>query len=151
MSKIKIRDQDRRPWFSTMVVVSFGVLTWYVWMLWTTHPLPSAQRRGLADVLVSYQCDLGHGFVDKISRTSQPCRRVGCLLRAWPVWSYQCSRDGPEILQLRYAQNAQGIPTVAAVRKIGGDWRDVRGTDILCPRCDRPLAADRSLRRSRVP
>lgn len=151
MARVKIKYHDRRPRFSIAVVISAAVLIWFTLMLWSAdRPMQSAQR-DLAQIIFTYQCDAGHRFAGPGDVKSLPCTEAGCTARAWPIWSYQCSRHGGFVYQIRYGNDeVDGRPRIVAARPLGGNWGDV-SDHISCPQCDRALSPDLTLRAALVP
>ncbi len=143
MVRIKIKDHDRKPHLSIAVVVAAAALIWVAWLLWSfDHPLVIGQRL-LHQVQAPYLCGAGHMHEAPAGPRSLLCPIEGCEERSWPVWTYQCSRDGGYVLQLRYADGTP--PRIRKVRVPGGAWQDVDG-EIRCIQCERPMQADLSLR-----
>lgn len=145
MVRVRIKDHDYRPQFSIAVASSAAVLIWFTILMWSTSTSIRAAQRELAQVLVTYQCDDGHRFEAFASAKSSACTRAGCTARAWPIWSFQCTKHGAFLYQLRYTINDAGRARIKACRRPGGEWGDVAG-DLKCPNCDRALLADFTLR-----
>lgn len=145
MVRVRIKDHDYRPRFSIAVASSAAVLIWFTILMWSTSTSTRAAQRELAQVLVTYQCDDGHRFEASAAAKSSACTRTGCVARAWPIWSFQCTKHGAFLHQLRYTIDDVGRARIRASRRPGGEWHDVVG-DIKCPNCDRALLADFTLR-----
>ena len=141
MAKVKIKDHDRHPEFSVAVVVGTAVVIWFIIQLWSIDSSVRAVQRDITQIEVTYFCDGGHRFLGKADTKSLPCAREGCQLRAWPVWSYQCTRHGAFQFQLRYSVDQAGRSKIRAARVMGGAWQEI-GEAITCPRCERVLLAD---------
>lgn len=145
MIRIRIKDHDRRPMFSIAVVLSAAALTWFASWLWWSQKQPNSPRRNFEDRMVLYECDGGHRFQAPLAPlNSRECRQNDCNERAWPVWSYQCSRHGAFLLQLRYTSEAHPLK-IKAARPLGEAWQAI-GEDIGCPKCERALVPDHVLR-----
>lgn len=149
MPKVKIKDQDRRASLSIGVVVAAAVVLWFSWLLWSSGPRYTIAQRRLDQVRLVYSCDAGHLFEGSGSVESLACQDAACGQRAWPVWTYQCSKHGAFVLQMRYALQ-DGRPRIIKVRSVAGEWRDV-ADEITCPLCERALLPDLSLRRGLLP
>ncbi len=145
MARVRIKDHDRRPEFSIAVAVGAAVLIWFTILLWSASTSVRAVQRGLTQVRVMYQCDEGHRFEDFANSKSLPCTETACHSRAWPIWSYQCTKHGAFLYQLRYDEDDSQRPKIKAARPVGGTWEEVQG-DITCPYCERTLLPDITLR-----
>ena len=124
MPKVKIKDQDRRVGLSIGVVVAAAVVLWFTWLLWSSGPRYTVAQRRLDQVRLVYSCDAGHLFEAPGGIESRPCLDPACGQRAWPVWTFQCSKHGAFVLQLRYALQG-GRPRIIKARLIAQEWRDV--------------------------
>lgn len=146
MARVKIKDHDHRPHVSITIVIAAALAVWFVGAMWSAETRLRPVRRKLIEHRMVYECDRGHRFVDFGDTKSRPCPVSGCETRAWPVWSFQCSKHGASRLRLRYSLGVRGEPRITRVRLIdGASWQDV-GDVIICPRCDRVLVPDLSLR-----
>ena len=146
MARVRIKDHDRHPEFSIALAVGAAVLIWFAILLWSTSASARATQRDLGEIPVVYQCDGGHHFDDHVSTKSLPCVASGCNLRAWPIWSYQCTKHGAFLYQLRYHQADSQRPRIKAARPVGGTWEEV-ADEIGCRFCERALLPDLTLRR----
>lgn len=143
MIRIRIEDPDRRPLFSIAVVLSAAGLTWLAAWLWGSAKSPPPVYRDPAQVQVLYECDHGHRFTAPLAMHSRECAEPQCDERSWPLWSYQCSRDGAFLLQVRYAAEG-GRLRMKAARPLNGAWQTV-DREVLCPGCGRALIPDHTL------
>ena len=142
MARIRIKDQDRRPELSIGVVVAAALVAWFAWAMWSADVSVRVQQRQLSQIKVTYQCEDGTRFVAALDTKSRPCPDQDSTARAWPVWTFQCSKDGAFVVSLRYTLDAQqGRPKIKAARAVGFDWQEVDDA-ILCPRCERVLQPD---------
>ncbi|MCG3138237.1 MAG: hypothetical protein HJJLKODD_02098 [Phycisphaerae bacterium] len=142
MVKVRIMDHDRRREISIGVVLGAVVVFYVGWWLWTDRPQWPIAERQLSEITVIYQCDQGHRFPGALSEISQACRVTGCGSRAWPIWTMQCSRHGPLLMQLRYGYppNSHQLKIISA-RPPLGSWKKVQQT-ITCPWCERMLTPE---------
>ncbi len=145
MARLRIKDHDRRPEFSIGLAVGAAVLIWFALMMWSSTSAVRAVQRDLDQVSVTYECDDGHRFVSPASTKSLPCMHDGCQRRAWPIWSYQCTKHGAFLFELRYERDDRQRPRIKKARPLGGSWADV-DKEINCPRCERTLLPDITLR-----
>ncbi len=145
MARVRIKDHDRRPEFSIGLAVGAAVLMWFTLMLWSSTSTVRAVQRDLGQVSVTYQCDDGHRFVGPADTKSAACTENGCQRRAWPIWSYQCTKHGAFLYQLRYHRDHQQHPKIKDARPVGGTWDEVWEA-IICPNCERTLLPDITLR-----
>ncbi len=145
MARMRIKDHDRRPEFSIALAVGAAVLIWFALMLWSSTSAVRAVQRDLGQVSVTYECDDGHRFVSPANTKSLPCNHVGCQRRAWPIWSYQCTKHGAFLCQLRYERDDRQRPRIESARPLGGSWTAVDEA-INCPQCERTLLPDITLR-----
>ena len=145
MTRVRIKDHNHRPEFSIAVVVGAAVLLWFAIMLWSASTSVRAVQRTLTEVRVTHQCDEGHRFWDLAGIKSLPCSQAGCTSRAWPMWSYQCTKHGAFLYQLRYHVEDSDRIRIQAARPVGGSWEEV-DDDIICPHCERALLPDATLR-----
>ncbi len=145
MARVRIKDHDRRPEFSIGLAVGAAVLMWFTLILWSSTSAVRAVQRVLGHVSVTYECDDGHGFVGPADTKSVPCGQEGCQRRAWPIWSYQCTKHGAFLCQLRYERDDGQRPRIKSARPLGGAWSDVDDA-IHCPQCERTLLPDITLR-----
>ena len=145
MVRVRIKDHDYHPQFSIAVASSAAMLIWFTILMWSTSTSIRAAQRDLTQVLATYQCDDGHRFEAFAAAKSSACTRAGCTARAWPIWSFQCTKHGAFLHQLRYTIDDGGRARIKASRLAGGEWRDVAG-NLKCPNCDRALLADFTLR-----
>ncbi len=141
MARIKIKDQDRRPEFSIAVVISAAVAIWFAVMLWSSSIPVTAVQRDLTQIPATYVCDDGHRFLGVLDVRSRSCAVAGCEQRAWPLWSYQCTKDGSLRFQLRYERTRQDRPRIKSVRPLGGQWQQV-AEEVHCPHCGRGVQPD---------
>ena len=145
MVRVRIKDHDYRPRFSIAVAASAAVLILFTILMWSTSTSIRATQRELTQVVVTYQCDDGHRFEAPAAAKSSACTQAGCAARAWPIWSFQCTKHGAFLHQLRYTIDDGGRARIKASRRPGGEWRDIAG-DLKCSNCDRALLADFTLR-----
>ncbi len=145
MARVRIKDHDRRPEFSIGLAVGAAILMWFTLMMWSSTTAVRAVQRDLGQVSVTYECDDGHRFVGPADTKSLPCGQEGCQRRAWPIWSYQCTKHGAFLCQLRYERDDRQRPRIKSARPLGGSWADVDEA-IHCPQCERMLLPDITLR-----
>lgn len=145
MTRVRIKDHNYHPEFSIAVVVGAAVLLWFAMMLWSASTSARAAQRTLTEVRVTYQCDEGHRFRESAGIKSLPCSQAGCTSRAWPIWSYQCTKHGAFLSQLRYHVDGSDLIRIQAARPVGGKWEEV-DDDIICSHCGRALLPDATLR-----
>ena len=145
MARVRIKEHDRHPEFSIALAIGAAVLIWFTILLWSTSASVPAAQRDLAEIPVIYECDDGHQFEDHADTKSLPCADSGCNLRAWPIWSYQCTKHGAFLYQLRYHRTESQRPRIKAARSVGGTWEEV-ADEISCPFCERVLLPDLTLR-----
>ena len=145
MVRVRIKDHDYRPQFSIAVAAGAAVLIWFTILMWSTSTSIRAAQRDLTQVLLTYQCDDGHRFEALAADKSSACAQAGCAARAWPIWSFQCTKHGAFLYQLRYTIDDGGRARIKACRRPGGEWGNVAG-NLKCPNCDRALLADFTLR-----
>ncbi len=145
MARVRIKDHDRRPEFSIGLAVGAAVLFWFALMLWSSTSTIRAVQRELGQVSVTYECEDHHRFVGPADTKSLPCGHEGCQRRAWPIWSYQCTKHGAFLCQLRYERDDRQRPRIKSARPLGGSWTPVDEA-INCPQCERTLLPDITLR-----
>ena len=145
MARVRIKDHDRRPEFSIGLAVGAAVLIWFALMMWSSTSAVRAVQRDLVQVPVKYECDDGHRFAGLAGTKSLPCSQEGCQRRAWPIWSYQCTKHGAFLCQLRYERDDRQRPRIKSARPLGGSWTVVDEA-INCPKCERALVPDITLR-----
>ncbi len=145
MARVRIKDHDRRPEFSIGLAVGAAVLMWFTLLLWSSTSAVRAVQSDLGQVSVTYECDDHHRFVGPADMKSLPCGHEGCQRRAWPIWSYQCTKHGAFLCQLRYERDDRERPRIKSARPLGGAWADVDEA-INCPQCERALLPDITLR-----
>ncbi len=145
MARIRIKNHDRKPLLSIAVAAATSLVVWYGWMLWTTTTPTLAVQRPISKIPSPYLCDSGYRFTAPLSDHSISCEQAGDDTRAWPCWSFQCSKHGAMVLQLRYAPDSSGRLHIRLVRVPREAWKDVKA-DIICPYCERALVPDISFR-----
>ena len=145
MARVRIKDHDRHPELSIAVVVAAALLIWFTCALWTSESAVRATQRPLSDVAVVFQCNADHRFEGWAGVGSRPCSISGCESRAWPMWSYQCSKDGASLYQLRYTIDGDNRPRIKAARPVQGSWQEV-ADEISCAHCGRAMVPDYALR-----
>jgi hypothetical protein len=147
MGRLRIKDQDSRPDHSVGIVIGAAVLIWFVWLLWTMDTPTHAAQRDVTQVMMHYVCDDGHRFESLGATKSLQCTVAECTQRAWPVWTYQCSKHGGFVMQLRYGHSTSG-PFLRAGRSRGRTWEEPGGAvpQFACSHCERMLVPDHSLR-----
>ncbi len=118
---------------------------WFTLMLWSSTSAVRAVQRDLDQVSATYECDEGHHFVGLLDTKSAPCTEKDCQRRAWPIWSYQCTKHGAFVYQLRYYRDPQQRSKIKDARPAGGTWDEVQEA-LICAHCERTLLPDITLR-----
>ena len=130
------RGPSRAATISLVVAVAAAALLFFVWRIWQKEDDVSVYVRTIRDVELDWRCEGGHLFRSLGQVEPRPCWMCGET--AYPVTQYHCSVHGSFEVDVRFAENADGVATPEQLRLPGGGW--VRADPGLkCPRCGKKL------------